>query len=120
MNTETKKLVKAHLQMWGEPDHHKRLALANDIYTANIQVIDPEVILNGLAEVNNFIDSLLKQHPGFKFTTTKPIEAHHNTAILSWQFGPASKPDTITGYDIFTIAEDKIIFLLVFVNGATK
>src|SRR5882757_2016762 len=120
LNTEAKKLVKAHLRIWSEPDHTKRLTLASEIYADNIQVIDPEIILNGIAEVNDFIGGLLKQHPGFKFTSAKPIEAHHNKAILSWQFGPPSKPDTITGQDIFTIAEGRIVSLLVFVDGVTK
>jgi hypothetical protein len=116
----TIELVNKHLEVWTETDSVKRLALVEKVYVYNIRVIDPEVILNGRAEVSNFIGDLLKQSPGFKFTTAKPIETHHNTAILSWQFGPASKPDTITGQDIFTIAEDKIISLLVFVDGVTK
>ncbi|MDB4923017.1 nuclear transport factor 2 family protein [Mucilaginibacter sp.] len=120
LNIEAKKLVKAHLRIWSEPDHTKRLTLANEIYADNIQVVDPETILNGKAEVNDFIGGLLKQNPGFEFTLAKPIETHHNTAILSWQFGPPSRPDAITGQDIFTVAEGRIVSLLVFVDGATK
>jgi catechol 2,3-dioxygenase-like lactoylglutathione lyase family enzyme len=113
-------LVTKHLEIWTETDSAKRLALAGEIYADNIRVIDPGVILNGRAEVSNFIDKLLTEHPGFEFMMAGPIETHHNTAILSWQFGPKSKPNTITGQDIFTIANGKIISLLVFVNGATK
>ncbi|NHA08093.1 nuclear transport factor 2 family protein [Mucilaginibacter sp. HC2] len=120
MSIEIKNLVQAHLQMWSELSHTKRLALANNIYAANIEVIDPEVILNGRAEVSDFIGSLLKQYPGFEFTIAKPIETHHNRAILSWQFGPRTKPDTITGQDIFTISDGYITSILVFVNGVTK
>jgi hypothetical protein len=120
LNAETKKLVKAHLKIWSEPDHTKRLALANEIYADNIQVIDPEIILNGIAEVNDFIGGLLKQNPGFEFASAKSVETHHNKAILSWQFGPPSKPDTITGQDIFTIADGRIVSLLVFVDGLTE
>jgi hypothetical protein len=120
MNTENINLVKAHLQMWSEPSHTKRLVLANEIYAANIEVIDPEVILNGRIEVSDFIGNLLNQYPGFQFTIAKPIETHHNRAILSWQFGPTTKPDTITGQDIFTISEGYIASFLVFVDGVTK
>ena len=120
MNTEIKQLVEAHLRIWTEPDHTKRLVLANEIYAANIEVIDPEVILNGRAEVSDFIGSLLKQYPGFEFSIAKPIETHHNRAILSWQFGPKAKPDTITGQDIFTITDGQITSFLVFVDGVAK
>ncbi|MDB5088115.1 MAG: Glyoxalase/bleomycin resistance protein/dioxygenase [Mucilaginibacter sp.] len=120
LNAEAKKLVKDHLRIWNEPDHAKRLTLASEIYADTIQVIDPEVILNGRAKVNDFIGNLLKQNPGFEFTSAKPVETHHNKAILSWQFGPPSKPDAITGQDIFTIAAGRIVSLLVFVDGVTK
>ncbi|NHA04892.1 SnoaL-like domain-containing protein [Mucilaginibacter sp. HC2] len=119
-SAKTIELVNKHLQIWTETDNTKRLALAEKVYAYNIRIIDPGVILNGRAEVSNFIGGLLKQNPGFEFTLVKPIETHHNAAILSWQFGPKSKPDTITGQDIFTIAEDKIVSLLVFVDGVTK
>lgn len=120
LNAEAKKLVQAHLRIWSESGHAKRLILANEIYADNIQVTDPGIILNGRAEISDFIGGLLKQNPGFEFTIAKPIETHHNSAILSWQFGPPSKPDTITGQDIFTIADGQIISLLVFVDGVTK
>ena len=117
---KTIELVKKHLEIWMERDSIKRLVLAEEIYADHIRVMDPGIILNGRIEVSNFISNLLKQNPGFKFTIAKPIEAHHNMAILSWQFGPQGKPDTITGQDIFTISDDQIISMLVFVDGVTK
>jgi hypothetical protein len=93
--------------------------LTENIYADNIQVIDPEIILNGRKEVDEFINGLLNQHPGFEFSAVKAIETHHGMAILSWQFGPSSKPDTITGQDLFTITNGKISKILVFVDGAT-
>jgi len=113
-------LVKKHLELWTENDSAKRLKLAGRIYAENIRVIDPEIILNGQIEVSDFIGRLLEQHPGFKFKMVNAVETHHNTALLSWKFGPTSKPETITGTDIFTIADNKIANLLVFVNGVTK
>lgn len=112
-------LVNKHLEIWTETDSVKRLALAREIYANDIRVTDPGVILNGIVQVSNFIGKLLAEHPGFEFKMTGQIEAHHNTAILFWHFGPESKPDTITGQDIFTIENGKIISLLVFVTGVT-
>lgn len=117
---EAKILVMTHLNIWTERDPAKRLQLTKDIYAENIKVIDPEIVLNGWNEVSDFIGGLLHKYPGFEFSPVKAIETHHDSAILSWQFGPPSKLDTITGLDIFAIANGKIIKLIVFVNGATK
>jgi hypothetical protein len=113
-------LVKMHLEIWGETNVAKRVELIKKVYADNIQVIDPEIILNGWVETADFIGGLLKQHPGFKFMAAGPIETHHNSAVLCWQFGPESKPDTITGQDIFTLSNGKIVSLLVFVDGVTR
>lgn len=120
LNKEAISLVEAHLQVWGETDDGKRLALAQKVYADNIRFIDPGAVLNGPAAVSDFISGLLKENPGFQFQIVKPIETHHNMAILCWKFGPPSKPDTITGQDIFTLSNGLITSLLVFVDGATK
>lgn len=120
LNKEAISLVNAHLQVWGETDDGKRLALAKEVYADDIRVIDPGVVLNGRAEVSDFIGDLLKKSPGFQFQIVKPIETHHNMAILWWRFGPPSEPDAITGQDIFTLTDGLITSLLVFVDGVTK
>ncbi len=120
LNREAIAMVKAHLRVWAEIDDEKRLALARQVYSDNIRVIDPGVILSGQEEVSDFIGGLLKNNPGFQFEVAKPIETDHNMAILCWKFGPPSKPDTVSGEDIITIADSLITSILVFVDGATK
>ena len=113
------KLVENHLLVWKEADPDKRLVLAKAVYKEDIQVTDPGVILTGYAEVSDFIGQLLQNNPGFVFRMAEPIEAHHNTALLSWQFGPLPQPDLITGKDVFSITEGRISSILVFVAGTT-
>jgi hypothetical protein len=117
---KTVKLLKDHIQLWNETDQEKRILLASKIYSDDIQVIDPNLILNGRDEIVNFIGTLLDKNPKFHFTLPKPAEIHHEKAILSWHFGPDSNPDLISGYDIFTIENGLISSFLVFVNGATE
>jgi hypothetical protein len=117
---KTVKLLKDHIQLWNETDQEKRILLAGKIYSDDIQVIEPDLILNGRDEIVNFIDSLLDKNKGFHFTLSRPAEIHHQKAILSWHFGPDSNPDSISGYDIFTIENGLISSFLVFVNGATE
>lgn len=113
-------LVEAHLALWGEADPIKRLALARNIYTEQIRVFDPSGILSGHEEISGFIGDLLSNNPGFKFGIAKPVEVHHQQALLSWQFGPSSDPGQISGQDIFTISKGRISSLLVFVHGITQ
>ncbi|MCQ6957046.1 nuclear transport factor 2 family protein [Mucilaginibacter aquariorum] len=117
--TSITNLVEKHLQLWGETDGNKRIRLAKEIYHEDIQVTDPGEILNGYEEVSNFIGKLLSNSPGFQFSIAKPIENHHNTAVLSWQFGPSDEPGKICGLDIFTIQKGKVSSLLIFVDGVT-
>lgn len=113
------RLVQSHLDIWRENDSTKRLKLAGEVYAENIRVTDPEIILNGRRAVSDFIGQLLNQHPGFKFRIAKPVEVHHETAVLSWEFGPDTNPGAITGTDIFTISGDKISALLTIADGLT-
>jgi hypothetical protein len=113
-------LVEKHLEVWKETDPVKRLAVIQTIYTDNIRVIDPGAILTGYTEVSDFIGQLLQNNPGFVFRIAKPVEVHHHMAILSWQFGPLSKPYRISGQDVFSITDSRISSLLIFVDGATQ
>jgi len=120
MDKKTAELIKDHIELWNETDHEKRILLADKIYSDDIEVIEPSTILNGRREIVNFIGNLLDQNQGFLFTFSKSAEIHHEKAILSWYFGPDSNPDSISGYDIFTIENGLINSFLVFVNGATE
>lgn len=112
-------LVEDHLKGWAEPDPHARLTLLQKIYSRDIKVIDPGTILKGCAEVSDFIGDLLSKNPGFNFRIARPIEVHHNTAILLWEFGPATQPDKISGQDIFTLKDGRITSFIIFVEGVT-
>lgn len=121
MNTsEIESLLQLHLSTWGEKDAEKRNKSIKQIYTEDVNIVDPFFVLNGTSGLNQFIDDLQKKHPGFKFSIAKPIDTHNNIARLSWQFGPESKPDTITGQDVFVVENNKIKSLYIFIDGLNK
>jgi catechol 2,3-dioxygenase-like lactoylglutathione lyase family enzyme len=113
---ETEALIKHHLQIWSETDGIKRSEAIKNIYNEKITIIDPLFLLNGQTEMNQFIEKLQQKYPGYVFSISRPIESHHNTARLFWQFGPVSKPDAITGQDVFVIENRKIQSLYVFLD----
>ncbi len=111
------KLVTQHLEIWNEKNVEKRDALMKATYAQNIEMVVRHFIANGNAEIAKFVAGLQNDNKGFAFTV-KSVETHHNIARLYWQFGPKSKPDTVTGMDLFVIENGKITKLYVFVDEA--
>lgn len=115
--TEIKKLINKHLATWGEKDQAVRINAIKEIYADNVTIIDPFFELHGTGELDAFISELQAKHPGYIFSLAKPIDSHTNIARVFWQFGPASKPDSITGQDVFVIENNKIQSLLIFIDA---
>lgn len=113
---KNKALIAKHLEVWNEKDETKRLSLLNQIYAANIEMVDRNFIAVGNNEINSFIIGLQQKNPDFKFTA-KSVETNHNVARLYWQFGSKAKPDTVTGMDLFVIENGKVQKLYVFVEA---
>lgn len=110
-------LGKKHLDIWTEKNVEKRNASIKEVYTEDVEIVDPFFVINGHSKLNDFIGGLQKEHPGFTFSFSQPIESHNNVARLFWQFGPVSKPNEITGQDIFVIENGKIKSLYIFIDG---
>jgi catechol 2,3-dioxygenase-like lactoylglutathione lyase family enzyme len=108
-------LIENHLKIWNEKEETKRTELLNKVYDADIEMVDRHFIAVGNAEINKFIVELHKKNPDFKFTS-KSVETHHNIVRLYWQFGSKTKPDTVTGMDLFVIENGKVQKLYVFVD----
>ncbi|WP_091176509.1 VOC family protein [Mucilaginibacter sp. P25] len=113
---EIKALIERHLELWNEQDEDKRKAILNEIYATDIEMLDRHFIANGHKEIDNFIVSLHRENPNFRFTQAKPVNINHNIARLFWQFGDDAKPDTVTGMDLFVIENRKVQKLYVFVG----
>lgn len=112
---KNKELVQHHFEIWNETDQAKRIAAMGNIYASDIEMTDRHFIANGNEEVDQLIAGLQQKNPVFKFTV-KSVETHHNIIRVYWQNGPKSKPDTVTGMDMFVIENGKVQKLYVFVD----
>jgi len=110
-------LAKKHLDIWTEKNAEKRNKSIKEVYTEDVEIVDPFFVINGHSKLNDFIEGLQTKHPGFDFSLAQPLESHNNIARLFWQFGTASKPNEITGQDIFVIENGKIKSLYIFIDG---
>ena len=117
--TDALKLMDQHLQIWSMEDGPERQALMETAYAEDICIFDPGVELNGYEAINTFINNLHQQFPGFAFTNEKLPEAHHNTGIVFWLYGPKENPGQIPGNDVFIFNQGKIAIVYVYVIGTT-
>lgn len=112
---ETQTLIKQHLAIWNEKNLSKRNVLMNQVYAPNIEMVDRHFVATGYNEINEFVNSLQQKNPDYKFRTIK-LETHHNIARLFWQVGSTTRPNAVSGMDLFVIQNGKIQQLYVFVN----
>lgn len=115
-NEAIKSLVEQHLALWNEHNPAKRKQIMQAIYSPNLEMVDRHFVANGYEQVDSFIQDLQKKSPDFRFSHAKPIDIHHNVARLFWQVGSKSKPDAVTGMDLFVIENGKVVKMYVFVN----
>lgn len=78
---ELEKLQKTHVAAWNEKDRTKRDELLKSIYADDIKMYDKDFIINGPAEISDFIQKL-QTDPKFLFSVATDIEDLQNSARL--------------------------------------
>lgn len=108
-------IVENHLKIWNEKDEAKRTALLNQVYAADIEMVDRHFVAEGIEDISKFIVELQAKNPDFRFTA-KSVETNHNIVRLYWQFGSKAKPSVVSGMDLFVIENSKVQKLYVFAD----
>ena len=109
-------LAEKHLLIWTERDASERLEIMKQVYGANVRLASPSDLITGIAAVNDYITQQQSTYPEYRFKATRPVAAHHDAAMVAWQCGPESVPDTVTGIDVLQISGQKIQGILIFIN----
>ncbi|RZJ73065.1 nuclear transport factor 2 family protein [Flavobacterium sp.] len=78
---ELEKLQKTHVAAWNEKDRAKRDALLESIYAKDIKMYDKDFILNGTAEISDFIQKL-QGDPEFLFSSDANAEQLQDSVRL--------------------------------------
>lgn len=110
-------LIEKHFSIWSERDATKRAALIAEVYTADVEIVDPYFVANGHTDLQVLITNLQSKFPERKFRLRQPIEGHHHVARLFWQFGTEDMPAQETGEDVFVVENGKIRRLLIFIDA---
>lgn len=101
-------LVTRYIEAFNEADAERRRGLLEALYTADCTYTDPHVDLSGPEQIDAFIAGTQERFPGFVFSLSGPVDAHHNQARFRWQAGPAGAPDTYVGFDVIVTADGLI------------
>jgi catechol 2,3-dioxygenase-like lactoylglutathione lyase family enzyme len=103
------------LAIWNDTDTQARLAKMKALYRDNLAFFDHESTVNGLAQLNERVTKLQREHQGFRFTLQK-VDNSNSVVRVAWNYGPAAAPRLIGGTDMLIMAGDKVRALSVFMD----
>jgi hypothetical protein len=104
------------LNVFGEPDAVKRLAVIAAIWTDDGVFVDAQGRHVGHEALNDAVSHLHRLFPGFVFTPIGSPEAFHGIGRLAWGHGPAGAPPGLTGVDIIAVRDGRIVSLYTFID----
>lgn len=114
-----KKFQDGHVAAWNERNRDKRDEILKTVYADNIKMYDPNLVVQGLNEVSDFITNLHIQDPDFHFSAAGPIEFTQNGARLYGHIGTRQQPEQLRSMDFFILENGKAAHLYVFIEPAT-
>lgn len=111
--TDFDALMRANLErVFSERDRGARDAALAELYTDDAVLYDPEGEFHGREAISDAVDALLASlPPDATFSASGPAVGHHDMGRLFWASGP------ITGTDVVTVRDGRIVTLHVFLDG---
>ena len=99
--------VEGYFAMWNETDPQRRQELINSAWVTEGSYVDPLFAATGHAALDAMVVAVHERFPGYRFTLTEAIDAHHDRARWGWALGgPAGEPPVAIGVDFATLAAD--------------
>jgi hypothetical protein len=99
-------IVRTYIEMWNEPDPHRRLELVSQTLTDDASYLDPIMSGHGVAEISDMIGAAQAQYPGHRFELVTGPDAHHDRVRFTWSLAaPAGEPIAV-GVDFATTVSD--------------
>ncbi len=94
-------LAQRYIDAWNETDPQARSRAVAALYAPQARSVDPMVEAAGRDAIAETIGAVQQQFPGFVFRLSGPVDAHHDQARFSWEFGPAgATPAPVAGFDV--------------------
>jgi hypothetical protein len=93
-------LAQRYIASWNETDPTLRRRAIDALYTEDARYVDPMAVADGREAIAATIAAVQGQFPGFRFRLVGPVDAHHDQARFTWEFGPDGMDAPIIGFDV--------------------
>jgi SnoaL-like domain len=109
-------MTRSLLNVFNERDPEQRAVAISEIYSPAVIFYEAEDAVRGPAALNDRVQRLLDDAPGFVFAPVGLPAVNHDLGRQAWTFGPPDAPPVVFGTDIARIVDDRIDALYVFVE----
>jgi hypothetical protein len=107
--------VESHLAIWELGNATERAAEIDRIYTPNVEIIEPDGVIHGRAELNHRIGQLQDHFGGMSFTISGPVMSHNGYAFYPWDQQDRHGQHIANGWDILHFDGEHIDHAVMFI-----
>ena len=107
------------LEVFGQRDSERRKVAISELYTKSCTFFEGEEQIVGRDALNEKVERILKDAPGFVFRSTGPAQVNHDHGRLQWQFGPNGAAPVVRGMDVAVFERGRIRALYTFLDGVS-
>ena len=115
-NTIENLLTRNLLEVFGEQDAAKRRSAIAALWHEDGVFADPHGRYVGYAALNGAVSQLHARFPGFVFRPTGAPQSFYDVGRLAWGHGPVGEPPKVTGLDVITVRDGRIVALYAFID----
>ncbi len=109
MSTTIGDLMHANLlEVFNERDPDRRRAAIARTYTDDVAFHDAEGVITGPSAMNDKVQHLLDDAPGFVFRPEGPLREVDDLGMQAWGFGPEGQPPVVAGIDVALVHDGRI------------
>ena len=116
-NTIESLLTRNLLEVFGERDAVKRRSAIAALWEEDGVFADPYGRYVGHDALNDAVSQLHARFPGFVFTPSGAPQAFYDVGRLAWGHGPVGQHPKITGVDVVTVRDGRIVALYAFIDA---
>ena len=103
-------------EVFGQRDSDRRKVAISELYTEDCTFFEAEEQIVGRDAINEKVEQLLQDSPGFVFGLVGTPQVTHDHGRLQWQFGPNGAAPVVTGMDIAVFERGSIRTLYTFLD----
>ena len=115
-NTIENLITRNLLEVFGERDAEKRRSAIAELWAYDGVFADPHGRYVGHTELNEAVSQLHARFPGFVFRPTGAPQSFYDVGRLAWGHGPVGELPKVTGLDVITVRDGRIVTLYAFID----